>query len=91
MKGKIDFMKKIRKIINCFISFINDRKERVIAAIMLLFLFANHVLADDIASSKLAKGTEKLIKDATSWLLVVAPLITIVALIYFAIRKGISG
>jgi uncharacterized membrane protein len=44
----------------------------------------------DIASSKLAQGTEKLITDATSWLLVVAPLVTVVAVIYYFIRKTVS-
>jgi hypothetical protein len=46
--------------------------------------------AGDIGSSKLATGTEKLIKDVTSWLLIVAPLVTVVAVIYYLIRKTVS-
>ena len=46
--------------------------------------------AEDIGTSKLATGTEKLIKDATAWLLVVAPLVTVVAVIYYLIRKTVS-
>jgi hypothetical protein len=44
----------------------------------------------NIGSSKLATGTEQLIKDATSWLLIVAPLVTVVAVIYYFIRKTVS-
>jgi Na+/H+ antiporter NhaA len=88
-KGKI-IMSKIKKIIKKFTGFINNTKERVITAVMLLFLFANRVFADDIASSKLAKGTEKLLTDATNWLLVLTPIVTVVAVIYFLIRRGIS-
>ena len=43
-----------------------------------------------IGTSKLATGTEKLVKDVTSWLLVVAPLVTVVAVIYYLIRKTVS-
>ena len=46
-------------------------------------LTARPVFAGEIASSKLATGTESLIKDATTWLLVVAPLVTVVAVIYY--------
>jgi len=43
-----------------------------------------------IGSSKLATGTENLVKDVTSWLLVIAPLVTVVAVIYYLIRKTVS-
>ena len=54
------------------------------------FLMAQPVFAGAIGSSKLATGTESLIKDATTWLLVVAPLVTVVAVIYYFIRKTVS-
>jgi hypothetical protein len=53
-------------------------------------LGATPVYAVDIGTSKLATGTEKLIKDVTSWLLIVAPLVTVVAVIYYLIRKTVS-
>ena len=65
-------MKNIIKRLSLFVS----------AAIAML-LIAQPVFAGGIASSKLATGTEELIKDATTWLLVVAPLVTIVAVIYY--------
>ena len=48
------------------------------------------VYATDIGSSKLATGTEKLVGDATTWLLVIAPAVTVVAVIYYFIRKAMS-
>ena len=39
----------------------------------------------DIAGSKIATGTVKLVSDATSWLLV-----TVLLIIYYLIRKGMS-
>ena len=54
------------------------------------FVMSPPVFAADIGSSQLATGTEKLIKDITSWLLIVAPLVTVVAVIYYLIRKTVS-
>ena len=82
-------MSRIKKITSKFVTFIKDAKERIIATFTMLVLMTSPVSAS-IATSKLATGTEKLIKDATAWLLVVVPLVTVAALIYFAIRKGIS-
>jgi heme/copper-type cytochrome/quinol oxidase subunit 2 len=55
-------------------------------------IFASPVFAaaGNIGTSKLATGTEQLIKDVTSWLLIVAPLVTVVAVIYYFIRKTVS-
>jgi len=53
-------------------------------------LTAQPVYAGAIGSSKLATGTEQLVKDATTWLLVIAPLVTVIAVIYYLIRKTIS-
>ena len=54
------------------------------------FMTVQPVYAGAIGSSKLATGTEELIKDATTWLMVVAPLVTVVAVIYYFIRKTVS-
>lgn len=43
-----------------------------------------------ISNSKIATGTQKLISDATSWLLVIAPTVTVLLIIYYLIRKGMS-
>ena len=41
------------------------------------------VYGTDIGNSKLAKGTEKLISDATTWLMVLAPVVAGLMIIYF--------
>lgn len=46
------------------------------------------VYASSITQSKLAKGTERLIKDATSWLMVLAPVLAGLLIIYFCIRRS---
>ncbi len=53
-------------------------------------LCSTPAFASGIGGSKLATGTEKLINDVTSWLLIVAPLVTVVAVIYYLIRKTVS-
>lgn len=53
-------------------------------------VFATSTGGGNISSSKIAQGTQKLIQDATSWALVVAPIVTTLAVIYFFIRKGMS-
>jgi Na+/H+ antiporter NhaA len=73
-------------------AFINNAKGWIMAILLSLWSFTGSasVYASDIGSSKLATGTEKLITDVTTWLLVVAPLVTVVAVIYYFIRKTVS-
>lgn len=44
--------------------------------------------ASGISQSKLATGTEKLIGDATTWLMVLAPVVAGLLIIYFCIRRS---
>lgn len=46
------------------------------------------VYADDVQNSKIAKGTEKLIGDVTTWLMVLAPVAAGLLIIYFCIRRS---
>ena len=41
-----------------------------------------------IGNSKLAQGTQKLIADATTWLMVLAPVVAGLLIIYFCIRRS---
>ena len=41
-----------------------------------------------ISNSQIAKGTEKLIQDATTWLMVLAPVVAGLLIIYFCIRRS---
>lgn len=44
--------------------------------------------ATKIEGSKLATGTQKLIADATTWLMVLAPVVAGLLIIYFCIRRS---
>ena len=57
-------------------------------AIYVMLVSTVSVFASGIASSKLATGTTKLIGDITNWIMILAIPITILLVIYFAIRKG---
>lgn len=50
-----------------------------------LFMLANSTTAyaAGISDSQIAKGTEKLIQDATTWLMVLAPVVAGLLIIYF--------
>ena len=55
----------------------------------LISLFGSQILyANAIQRTKFFTGTQKLIQDATAVLLILAPIITILAVGYFFIRKG---
>ena len=43
-----------------------------------------------IGGSQIAKGTEKLIQDATTWLMILAPVVAGLLIIYFCIRRSAS-
>lgn len=47
-----------------------------------------YAAGDGIQGSQIAKGTEKLIQDSTSWLMVLAPVAAGLLIIYFCIRRS---
>lgn len=57
-------------------------------AAFLMLANSTTAYAADIGSSQLAKGTEKLITDATTWLMVLAPVVAGLLIIYFCIRRS---
>ena len=71
-----------------------DRLKKLVSAALCLIITmlfcAQAVFADDIGSSKIATGTQKLITDATNWLMILAPAVAVLCIIYFLIRKSIS-
>lgn len=68
------------------------KKKAVSTGMWIAFflLQCKKVYAGGIQGSKLATGTEKLIQDATTWLLVLAPVTAILCIIYFCIRRGMA-
>lgn len=71
----------------------NNRITRTIQkagalALAVFMLPSQAVYASGIQDSKLVTGTEKLIGDATTWLMVLAPVVAGLLIIYFCIRRG---
>lgn len=71
-------IKKLMKYINLSLS----------SLVFVFFMFVNKIYASNIASSQLAKGLDKLLKDLTSWAYKVIPAIGTVLTIYFFIRRS---
>ena len=59
-----------------------------VLAAFLMLENSQTVYGADIGNSNLAKGTEKLISDATTWLMVLAPVVAGLMIIYFCIRRS---
>ncbi len=64
--------------------------KNVMLTAMAVMLTLTQTVSADIAGSKIATGTVKLVADATSWLLVIAPSVSVLLIIYYLIRKGMS-
>jgi hypothetical protein len=86
----------VKGFIKKAVNFISNAKAWLVAVVISLWAFVNSLPAfatgggGDIGSSVLATGTEKLVEDVTAWLLIVAPLVTVVAVIYYLIRKTVA-
>lgn len=69
-------------------------KARVSYMITLAFLYLSQTIVyangGKLGSSKLGTGTKQLIEDATSWMIIIAPLVGTLVVIYFFVRKGMS-
>ncbi|MBN4069540.1 MAG: hypothetical protein COA82_11450 [Alkaliphilus sp.] len=59
-----------------------------IVTMQLVMLNSLYVFANEIKDSQIAKGTEKLIADLTTWLMVLAPIIGGLLILYFFIRRS---
>ena len=57
-------------------------------ALTVFFMSNVPVYSDDVQNSKIVKGTEKLIGDVTTWLMVLAPVVSGLLIIYFFIRRS---
>ena len=58
------------------------------AFLMLQNAIPAYAAGGGIQGSQIAKGTEKLIQDATSWLMILAPVAAGLLIIYFCIRRS---
>ena len=57
-------------------------------AAFLMLMGGTTAHASGVSQSRLATGTEKLIGDATTWLMVLAPVVAGLLVIYFCIRRS---
>lgn len=53
-------------------------------------LFCTNTCFAGVGDSKLATGTTNLINDLTNWLLIVAPILTVLLVGYYLLRKSAS-
>lgn len=68
---------------------VKEKAWAVILTLYALFMSSYTAYADDnVQNSKLVKGTEKLINDITTWLMIFAPVVAGVLIIYFFIRRS---
>lgn len=74
---------KVKKLINI------KRIEKVGLVLTSLFCCTNTCFAT-MQNSKIVTGTESLISDLTSWLLILAPVLTVLLVGYFFLRKAAS-
>ena len=44
--------------------------------------------ADGVSGSQIAQGTQQLIQDVTTWLMILAPIVAGLLIIYFCIRRS---
>lgn len=62
--------------------------KTITGTISVMLMSSVPVMADTVQDSQLVKGTENLIKDITTWLMVLAPIVGVLLIIYFFIRRS---
>lgn len=69
---------------------VNKRRfaSLMLSAFFMLFSIIPAYAAGGITSSPIVTGTEKLIGDVTTWLMVLAPVVAGLLIIYFCIRRS---
>lgn len=68
---------------------LNNKKSIIILTFICIMLLVNATaFANTIQDSIVVKGTEKLIKDATTALMILAPIVGIILVVFFFLRKG---
>ena len=61
-----------------------------IATLTASFFMSAPAYAAGVQDSQIVKGTEQLIGDVTTWLMVLAPVVAGLLIIYFCIRRGMA-
>lgn len=79
---------KMKKLLSRFKNLCRKLTAAVFPLCIILSAMPYAMATDDIGSSKIATGTKKLIEDATTLLLIIAPIAGTLCIIYFAIRRS---
>ena len=61
-----------------------------IATLAASFCMSAPAYAAGVQDSQIVKGTEKLVGDVTTWMMVLAPVVAGLLIIYFCIRRGMA-
>lgn len=72
-------------------NFIAFHYQKLIAVALSAFFMLNNAIpayASGISGSPIVTGTEKLIGDVTTWLMILAPIVAGLLIIYFCIRRS---
>lgn len=80
---------KIANLKNNAIKLLSKGKVWLIS-LSLMLITPMTAFAADVGSSTLATGTQKLVSDITTWLMILAPTVTVLLVIYYLIRKSAS-
>lgn len=62
--------------------------KTILGTLVVMMMSTVPVMADTVKDSQIVKGTEKLIQDVTTWLMVLAPIVGVLLIIYFFIRRS---
>lgn len=84
------FKKTIKKASNALVAKILSLSAFITATAFWLYNYftLETVFAGNLKSSQFYKGTEKLLKDLSSAILILAPIVTVIVVMYCFIRKG---
>lgn len=66
-------------------------KKKVNVLILLILInivLIQNALAQSVSDSNIVKGTERLFTDITTWLMILAPIVGELLIIYFCIRRS---
>ncbi|MCM1991343.1 Mbov_0395 family pilin-like conjugal transfer protein [Oceanirhabdus seepicola] len=73
-------------------NFLEKIKEKIVITLVAIYtasMMSTPVYAvEGVSNSKIVTGTEKLINDTTTWLMILAPVLAGLLIIYFCIRRS---
>lgn len=73
-------------------NFLGKIKEKILLTLVSIYTVSMISIpayaAGDVRNSQIVKGTEKLIKDTTTWLMILAPVLAGLLIIYFCVRRS---